>query len=117
MKELLVKTVLLMMGDFEKAGRTRKYLGSIFLKTFPGQMTCREFESFIADYLEGALSERQRKLFDWHMAICPMCKVHFETYCSAIKLSKASFDEADADAPSDAPKELINAILAARRSR
>ena len=116
MKSMMIRVFLLLLGDHEKAGRVKRYLGSVYLKFFPGQVTCREFESFIIDYVEGELSDRQRKMFDWHMVICPMCKVHFETYRKAIELGQKVFEEESDEVPESVHSELVNAVIASRHS-
>ncbi|MGH1482835.1 MAG: anti-sigma factor family protein [Geminicoccales bacterium] len=117
MKALLIKFFLWILGDHAKAGHLKKFIESVFLRYFPAQMTCREFEAFIIDYSEDELSERQRQLFDWHMTMCPMCKVQFETYCHTIQLGQNAFEKDDADVPESVKTELINAILASRHTR
>jgi hypothetical protein len=109
----MIRLFLWVLGDHEKARRTKRYLGSIYLRHFPGQITCREFESFIIDYAEGDLTERQRRVFDWHMVICPMCKVHFETYMETIRLER-TLGGGDDEVPEGVPAELLNAVLASR---
>jgi hypothetical protein len=90
-------------------------LGAFFLRFAPHQITCAEFERFVIDYYEGQLSARQRSVFDFHMRICPMCDVHFQSYVKAIEMGRRAFQEEDAARPAELPKDLVMAILEARR--
>jgi predicted anti-sigma-YlaC factor YlaD len=80
----------------------------------PPQITCREFQDFLLDYCEGQLGDEPRAVFEHHLARCPMCRVHFETYLKAIELGRRVLAEDDPDAPADLPEELVEAVLAAR---
>jgi hypothetical protein len=89
----------------------RRKLEALFLRHFPGQVTCGEFERFIIEYCEGGLTERQRRIFEFHMGFCPMCRVHFEGYRKTIEMGRRVFT--DTSEPLQAPQELINAVLTA----
>ncbi len=78
----------------------------------PGMLTCEQFEDFLYDYYEGALQPRQRTTFERHMRLCPMCRVHFDTYLRTVALGQAVCD--DDTLPEDIPEELVQAIVAAR---
>jgi anti-sigma factor RsiW len=41
-------------------------------------MTCEHLVDLVTDYLEDALSDRDRARFDEHIAQCPMCRVHLD---------------------------------------
>ncbi|MCC6791411.1 MAG: zf-HC2 domain-containing protein [Thermomicrobiales bacterium] len=43
-------------------------------------MTCRELIALVTDYLEGALSERQRLAFEAHLAHCEGCRRHLTQF-------------------------------------
>jgi anti-sigma factor RsiW len=45
------------------------------LFTRPG-LTCQELAELVTDYLEGALSRRDRRRFEAHIAACPMCPAY-----------------------------------------
>jgi len=79
-------------------------------------LTCRQVEAFVIDYHEGQLPEKQRKQFDLHLALCPMCRVHFESYLRSIALGQALFKEEDR-AQDAMPEELVGAILLAAEER
>jgi anti-sigma factor RsiW len=42
-------------------------------------LSCQELVELVTDYLEGALSARDRKRFDEHIAACPHCTAYLET--------------------------------------
>ncbi len=95
-------------------GPSKQWLAGLFLRHCPGQITCREFDTFLQDYHEGALGKRQRQLFDYHLSICPLCKAQFHHYLQAVELGKRAFQE-DEELPPGLEQELINAIIASRR--
>ena len=79
-------------------------------------MTCREFAEFIADFLDGQLPEAERQQFEGHLGRCVNCSHYLESYRQSTALGKRAFDDEDAALPSDVPEELVQAILATRRS-
>ena len=80
-------------------------------------MTCREFADFLMDYEGGSLDPEERKKFDEHMVACPPCVAYLKTYRDAIRLGKKALCGADDEIPPDAPEELVQAILASRKTR
>lgn len=78
-------------------------------------MTCREFTTFIADFLDGALPAANRESFERHMSRCANCTRYLESYRASTALGKRAFDDVDAAVPGDVPEEMVDAILAARR--
>jgi anti-sigma factor RsiW len=44
------------------------------------EMPCQELVEAITDYLEGALSERDRIRFEEHLAICGKCQEYLEQF-------------------------------------
>ena len=76
-------------------------------------MTCREFIDFLDDYLAGAQPDELRREFERHLQLCASCRDYLRTYRDTVALARAACS--DPDAPPDAPKELVNAILAAIR--
>ena len=115
-RELAVRAFVRFMGPHDQAGPLKKRLGSFFLRRGPGQLTCTEFESFVYDYYEGALTPKQRRTFDLHMRLCPMCRTHFESYVRTIELGQKLCEDEER-LPNDMPEELVGAILAAVRRR
>jgi anti-sigma factor RsiW len=44
----------------------------------PDPLACQEFVELITDYLEGALSRRDRKRVERHLAACDGCTAYLE---------------------------------------
>jgi anti-sigma factor RsiW len=79
-------------------------------------MTCRELADFLMDYLNEDLPSEVRQSFDRHLALCPNCVAYVRTYRTTIELGRRAFADADAEAGAEVPAELVQAILAARKS-
>ena len=77
-------------------------------------MKCREFVEFLMEYLDGALGDSERRVFEGHVERCPACVNYLETYRATIRLGSVCASEEDV--PPDVPEELVQAILSARRS-
>ena len=120
-ESLLCKTMVEllrgMMGRHKDAGPAGLRLRAWLLQHVPGQLTCIELERFVHDYQEGSLGPDERRAFDLHMELCPMCRVHFVSYLQTIELGSRICATDDASAPAELPEELTSAILAARRTR
>ena len=81
-------------------------------------MNCREFTEFLHEYLFGNLSSDERAEFEKHLAECPWCVAYLDSYKKTIELEKAAFTaSADVPTPAEAPEELVQAILQARKAR
>jgi anti-sigma factor RsiW len=78
-------------------------------------MNCREFTEFLNEYLSSSLPADERAEFDKHMAECPWCVRYLDSYRKTMQLTRVLSVGEDAPAPADAPEELIQAILSARR--
>ena len=114
--ESLRRRFLAPFQDHENAGPIKRRLGVIFLRYAPLQLTCEEFERFVIDYHEGHLTDRQRALFDFHMEICPMCRVHFRSYVKAVQMGQRLYEDEVAQEPAELPDDLVAAIVEARRA-
>lgn len=77
------------------------------------ELSCREIIDFVMAYLDGELPERERAIFDAHLAICPDCVNYVNSYKTTIALAKQSQPPTEA-AP--IPDDLVRAILAARKA-
>jgi predicted anti-sigma-YlaC factor YlaD len=82
----------------------------------PLMITCREFEDFIVDYLDGALSWRQRFVFQSHLVLCRECRDYLGSYERAIALGKVVLQHPDEAVPEEIPEDLVRAILSARKA-
>lgn len=81
-------------------------------------MTCREFVSFLMEYLDGTLPPTEREAFEEHLRLCPGCVDYMASYRRTVSLTKDAFVGRDPAAPMDGiPEELVQAILAARGKR
>ena len=78
-------------------------------------MTCKQAIGFLGDYLDGALSWRERLVFHWHLAFCRHCREYLSSYAETVRQTRALSSDADLDTQ-DVPAELVRAILAARRT-
>ncbi|MFQ5767711.1 MAG: anti-sigma factor family protein [Acidobacteriota bacterium] len=76
-------------------------------------LSCREMTDFILDYLNHELPVREADDFRQHMQDCPECLAYLDSYEKTAKMGKLA--HADPDICQDAPEQLIQAILAARR--
>jgi anti-sigma factor RsiW len=78
-------------------------------------VTCREFVDFVMAYLDGDLDAGERASFDAHLAVCPDCVRYLDEYrdtVAVVRLQAAGDDEL----PADVPDDLVQAIVAARKS-
>jgi anti-sigma factor RsiW len=78
-------------------------------------VTCREFASFISDFLVGELPRADRLQFERHLAACPNCERYLAQYRETIAAGRAAFADPDGELPPEVPEELVRAILAARQ--
>ncbi len=76
-------------------------------------MTCRDFVSFLLDYVEGALPPHERRRFDEHLSVCPDCVEYLAQYLDVIRAGKLAFAD---DLPEEVPDQLVDAILSVRRT-
>ena len=117
LRQLMIKALRRMLAGYEDAGPRGRRLRAWMMRNIPRQLTCMEFERFVLDYQEGSLSPRERRVFDLHIELCPMCRVYFASYLQTIELGKRLCATDDEAAPAEMPEELAVAILAARRAR
>ena len=80
------------------------------------KLTCRDFVDFLMDYLDGELATDSRAEFDRHLDVCPGCKNYLATYEQSVELGKKVCRHDDG-VPGDVPEELVQAILAARKTQ
>lgn len=79
-------------------------------------MTCRDVIEFLNDYVSGAVSPRERELFEAHLAVCPACVAFLQNYRQVLTLTKDAVPPASHGAGEPVPEELVQAILAARQT-
>jgi anti-sigma factor RsiW len=72
-------------------------------------LVCRQAVALMTDYLEGALSSRDRTRLEGHLAACPHCS----EYLAQIR---AITDAAGHVAPDDVPAEALDELVGLYRS-
>jgi len=50
-------------------------------------LVCRQAVELVTDYLEGALSRRERRRFEAHIRACPNCSAYLEQIQAVVELS------------------------------
>jgi anti-sigma factor RsiW len=70
-------------------------------------LTCKELVELITDYLEGALSRRDRKRFERHLAACDGCTAYLAQMRHTVRTTRALADE---DIPDAVRGELLTAF-------
>jgi anti-sigma factor RsiW len=79
------------------------------------QLTCREVIELLAGYLDHALDGAEQQAFEHHLARCDECVRYLRSYEETVRLARAAFDGPDVAADAPLPRELVEAIAAARR--
>ena len=92
-----------------------RWLKGIMMRRMHGMITCREFETFVQQYLDDELPNRQRKIFEWHMRLCRECREYLAAYRRSIEIGQAVFSDPHSALPDDVPDDLVTAILDATR--
>jgi len=78
------------------------------------RLTCRDCVEFLDDYIDGALNDAARTVFEQHLAKCPPCRDYVRTYRDTIRLSRECMCGESERIPHEVPERLIMAILEAR---
>jgi predicted anti-sigma-YlaC factor YlaD len=52
-------------------------------------LVCQQVVELVTDYLEGALSRRDRRRFESHLGGCPNCRAYLEQIRTVIQLTGA----------------------------
>ena len=92
----------------------RRWLKGFMLKRMHRMITCKEFEDFVLDYLDGNLAGRQESVFEFHLRLCRECREYLAAYQRATEVGRAVLPSPDDPVPDDVPEDLIKAILDAR---
>jgi predicted anti-sigma-YlaC factor YlaD len=77
-------------------------------------VTCQEIADFLMDYLDGALAEEQRTVFDEHLSECPDCVAYLQSYEMTVKAVQSVRIPTEEPQRNEIPEDLVRAILAAR---
>ncbi len=83
----------------------------------PMMITCREFEGFVLDYLDGNLPKSQRRVFEMHLRMCRECREYLAAYQRTMALSRIALDTPPTVDMDEVPEDLIKAVLDARQSK
>ncbi len=93
--------------------RARMGMKSLMMRYVPGYITCEEADDFVMDYLDGSLPERQRRVFERHIRMCPACKRHLDRQRKVLALVAREGQLSHMPQPAP-PEDLVQAILRAR---
>lgn len=78
-------------------------------------MTCKDFTSFILEYLEHDLDETTRATFEHHLLACQNCGHYLAQYLATISFGRCAFREPATAAAPLVPENVIASILAVSR--
>ena len=96
--------------------RMLRWMRGVMLKHMPFMITCRQFEDFILDYLEGELPERQKTVFEIHLKVCRECRDYLAAYRRTMEVSTLVVRSDHSGVPETMPDDLIKAIREARKA-
>jgi len=77
------------------------------------ELTCKELVELVADYLEGALSHRDRQRFDEHLVVCDGCTSYLDSVRLTIRITGRLTEE---DLLPEMERELVAAFRGWTRS-
>ncbi len=97
-------------------GSVRQRIRGIMFK-LPLMITCVEFEEFIIAYLDDELSSRQRRIFEFHLAVCAECRDYLAAYKAAMTVTRDALGAQSAETLANVPEDLVAAVLAANTSQ
>ncbi len=75
---------------------------------------CSEIHDALDDCLDRTMRQDERETFDAHLAVCPECRDYLSSYAATVRLGKAAH-ASPAHGPPPPPKDLVAAVLAARK--
>ena len=75
-------------------------------------LTCKEFDEFMIDYLEGGLPVWQKFMCWLHVKACRECAYFIQQYRRTIALGQDAFESPDAAVPESVPEDLVEAAIA-----
>jgi len=80
-------------------------------------LTCKEFDEFMIDYLDGGLPVWQKYMCWLHVKMCRECADFVRKYRRVIALGQSAFDSPDEPVPDTVPEDLVKLALAHRKSK
>ena len=99
------------MNMNNKFQQFRRMLKGYMLKKIYIMITCREFESFIIDYLEDSLQKQERIKFELHLKLCRECREYLQAYSLTKDLCLELRVDPNAIVPETVPADLIKAVI------
>lgn len=78
-------------------------------------LTCQALIEFLDDYVEARLPDSERARFEEHLEVCDACVRYLKSYRGTIGALTRVVPQETA-VPEDVPRELVRAILEARRA-
>lgn len=82
----------------------------------PLMIDCVEFEQFLLDYMDGALTRKQLMVFEMHLRFCRECREYLRAFEAARDLAQ-SVGSSEVEIPGDVPDDLIEAVADALGKR
>jgi len=76
----------------------------------PGQISCKQFEDRLDDYLDGELSLVGRFRMGVHIIVCGACSAYAAAYAKTLAAVKRTFGE-DQASDDTVPEDLVQDIL------
>lgn len=111
MYDLYINSLARLRGSGRPKSRLKQKFGGKLLQYGPGLITCRQFDAFLADYVDGNLTDHQLRVFEGHMVLCPMCRTHFQTYLATFEMSRQAFGPSSDFVPKSVPEDLTLAVV------
>lgn len=87
------------------------------MRAMPMNMTCRELDEAIVDYLDGSLPRYQKLRFKLHLRICRLCRRYLEVYRWTIAQVRGAYADKDSALPPDALQRIVDAAARERTGR
>ena len=101
LRTLILGMMNRMLANYATASPIKKWMISMFMHHFPGQITCEEFGDLMSDYLDDTMTSQVARKFEFHLQACPMCRDHLTGYRLAVKLARAALRDPPADIPAE----------------
>ena len=73
-------------------------------KRVPNMISCREFEDFVREYVDGELPGTQRSVFELHMRLRRGCREYLAEYQLTMEVGSAVLGRADEPLPDTVPE-------------
>ena len=80
-------------------------------------LTCKEFDDFMVDYLDGGLPVWQKYMCWLHVKMCRECAHFVQQYRRTVVLEQNAFGSPNDEVPDSVPEDLIKAAIARRNSK